>query len=408
MARTLHRLTALKVERAKKPGLYGDGGSLYLRIAPGGSKQWVFRYGVSGRYHDLSLGAVHTFSLADARERAREQRKLLADGLDPLAAKRERAALRAAADATAMSFAQCAAAFIRDNRSEWRSIKHAREWESTLRRFAYPVIGGLLVQVIDTPLVLRVIEPLWKSHPVTAQRVRGRIEAVLGWATVHRYRNGDNPARWRGHLEHALPKRNGVKHLAALPYTDIPGFVAKLRQDTSVASAALQLVTLTAVRRGEAIFAEWSEVDLDDAVWTIPAGRTKRNREHRVPLSNLAVALLRDMATIRQSAYVFPGYLAGRPISDNSVTRVMQATASGTTIHGLRSSFRDWAAERTSFAREVAEAALAHAVASQVEAAYRRTDFFDRRRKLMAEWAAFCQVKPSTGSGVVPIRAARP
>ena len=162
------------------------------------------------------------------------------------------------------------------------------------------------------------------------------------------------------------------------------------------------------VRRGEAMFAEWSEVDLDDAVWTIPAGRTKRNREHRVPLSNLAVALLRDMATIRQSAYVFPGYFAGRPISDNSVTRVMQATAPGTTIHGLRSSFRDWAAERTSFAREVAEAALAHAVASQVEAAYRRTDFFDRRRKLMAEWAAFCEVSPSTGGGIVPIRAARP
>jgi integrase len=406
--RTLHRLTTLKVERAKKPGMYSDGGSLYLRVARGGqnSRMWVFRYRVGGRAHDMSLGSVDTFSLAEARERAREERQRLADGIDPLSAKRQRMAALRAADAATMTFAAAAAAFIKDNRSKWRSVKHAAEWESTLRRFAFPNLGSLPVQAIDTPLILRVIKPLFERVPVTAQRVRGRIEAVLGWCTVHHYRSGPNPAAWTNHLEHALPKRNGMEHHAALPYAAVPAFLSKLRQDTSVAAAALQFITLTACRLGEAICATWDEIDLDNRVWVIPATRTKRNREHRIPLAKPALAVFEQMQAVRQSDYVFPSQLAGRPLGDNTVWKlVKEAAGRDVTVHGLRSSFRDFCAERTGFPREIAEAALAHAVPSAVEAAYRRTDFFERRRALMTAWADFCCANRS--AGVVPLRAHR-
>jgi len=309
------------------------------------------------------------------------------------------------ADAGAMTFAAAAAAFIKDNRSKWRSVKHAAEWESTVRRFAFPTLGSLPVQAIDTPLVLRVIRPLWERVPVTAQRVRGRIEAVLGWCTVHHYRSGPNPAAWTNHLEHALPKRNGIEHHAALPYAAVPAFVNKLQQDTSVAAAALQFITLTACRLGEAVYATWSEIDFDNQAWVVPAHRTKRNREHRVPLAKPALAVLEQMQAIRQSDYVFPSQLAGRPIGDNTVWKlVKEAAGQDVTTHGLRSSFRDFCAERTSFPREIAEAALAHAVPSAVEASYLRTTFFDRRRALMAAWAEFCCAKPSASGAVVPIR----
>jgi integrase len=406
--RPLNRLTSLKVARAKRPGMYADGGSLYLRVAPGGSRQWMFRYtALDGRPHDMSLGAAHTFTLAEARERATEARKLRADGVDPLDHKRARTAALRAADAKAMTFRQCAEGFIRDNESEWTSARHRDEWQVTLSRYAFPLLGSLPVEAIDTPLVLKVVKPLWERIPVTAKRLLGRIENVLGWATVHHYRHGDNPARWRGHLEHALPalsKVARIEHHAALPYAQVGGFMAKLREDSSVGSWCLQFITLTAGRMGEALGAGWSELDVANRVWVVPPRRMKGGREHRVPLSEPAIAVLDAMQAIRHNDWVFPGAREGRPIGENTVGRLAKAAAGGdtTTVHGLRSTFRDWCSERTSFPREVAEMALAHAIPNAVEAAYRRGDLFDKRRKLMAAWAEFC-AKPGVSGSVVPI-----
>jgi len=276
--------------------MYADGGSLYLRVAPGGSKQWIFRYTApSGRVRDMSLGAVHTFSLAEARERAADARKLRADGIEPINHKRARLAALRAADAKAMTFEQCARGFIKDNEAEWTSPKHRQEWEITLRKYVFPLLGSLPVEAIDTPLVLKVIKPMWERIPTTASRVVGRIHAVIGWATVHHYRHGDNPARWQGHLEHALPalsKVAKVKHHAALPYAQVGAFVAKLRKDSSVGARCLEFITLTAARLGEAINAEWDEIDLANRVWVVPSSRMKADREHRVPLSDAALAVL--------------------------------------------------------------------------------------------------------------------
>jgi integrase len=393
--RSLNRLTSLKVARAKRPGMYADGGSLYLRVAPGGSKQWIFRYTApSGRVRDMSLGAVHTFSLAEARERAADARKLRADGIEPINHKRARLAALRAADAKAMTFEQCARGFIKDNEAEWTSPKHRQEWEITLRKYVFPLLGSLPVEAIDTPLVLKVIKPMWERIPTTASRVVGRIHAVIGWATVHHYRHGDNPARWQGHLEHALPalsKVAKVKHHAALPYAQVGAFVAKLRKDSSVGARCLEFITLTAARLGEAINAEWDEIDLANRVWVVPSSRMKADREHRVPLSDAALAVLKVMQAIRQSDYVFPGTRQGRPVGENTPVRLAkQVAGSNITVHGLRSTFRDWASERTSFSREVAEMALAHAIPNAVEAAYRRGDLFEKRRKLMEAWAEFC------------------
>ena len=375
--------------------MYADGGSLYLRVAPGGSKQWIFRYTApSGRVRDMSLGAVHTFSLAEARERAADARKLRADGIEPINHKRARLAALRAADAKAMTFEQCARGFIKDNEAEWTSPKHRQEWEITLRKYVFPLLGSLPVEAIDTPLVLKVIKPMWERIPTTASRVVGRIHAVIGWTTVHHYRHGDNPARWQGHLEHALPalsKVAKVKHHAALPYAQVGAFVAKLRKDSSVGARCLEFITLTAARLGEAINAEWDEIDLANRVWVVPSSRMKADREHRVPLSDAALAVLKVMQAIRQSDYVFPGTRQGRPVGENTPVRLAkQAAGSNITVHGLRSTFRDWASERTSFSREVAEMALAHAIPNAVEAAYRRGDLFEKRRKLMEAWAEFC------------------
>ena len=410
VTRTLNRLSALKVARAKQPGMYADGGGLYLRVAEGGSKQWVFRYAVGTRDRDMGLGPVHTLTLPEAREKAREARLLRLEGIDPIEAKRARMAALKAADARAMTFKQCAEGFIRDNEASWTSARHRQEWVGSLVRLVYPTLGSLPVAAIDTPLVLKVLKPIWEKTPETASRVRGRIENVLGWATVHHYRAGDNPARWGGLLEHALPARSKiakVEHHAALPYAEIGAFVAELRQDSGVAAACLQFITLTAARLDEARSATWDEIDLPNRIWIVPARRMKADKEHRVPLSAGAVVILKQMQEIRQSDYVFPGRLEGRPIGDNTIWRLAkEAAGSDITIHGLRSSFRDWAAERTSFPREVAEMALAHAIPNAVEAAYRRGDLFEKRRRLMDAWAEFC-AKPSHRGEVVVIRGGR-
>jgi integrase len=413
VTRTLNRLSALKVARAKQPGMYADGGGLYLRVAEGGSKQWVFRYAAGTRDRDMGLGPVHTLTLPEAREKAREARLLRLEGIDPIEAKRARIAALRAADARAMTFKQCAEGFIKDNEASWTSARHRQEWVGSLVRLVYPTLGSLPVAAIDTPLVLKVLKPIWEKTPETASRVRGRIENVLGWATVHHYRAGDNPARWGGLLEHALPARSKiakVEHHAALPYAEIGAFVAKLRGDSGVAAACLQFITLTAARLDEARSSTWDEIDLANRIWVVPARRMKADKEHRVPLSDGTIAILEQMQVIRQSDYVFPGRLEGRPIGDNTIWRLAkEAAGSDITIHGLRSSFRDWAAERTSFPREVAEMALAHAIPDAVEAAYRRGDLFEKRRKLMDAWAAYCaKIEMDAGKVVALARARSP
>jgi integrase len=411
MTRSLNRLTSLKVARAKRPGMYADGGSLYLRVAPGGSRQWIFRYTApNGRLRDMGIGPIHTLTLAEARERATEARKLRLDGIDPIAHKRARVAAIRAADAKAMTFEECARGFMRDNEAEWTNPKHRQAWQTTLRKYVYPVLGSLPVTAIDTPLVLKVIKPLWERVPTTASRVLGRIQAVLGWATVHHYRSGDNPARWQGHLEHALPAISKVaktEHHAALPYAQIGPFMARLRKDTSIGARCLEFITLTAARLGEVVNATWLEIDLAENIWVVPASRMKAGREHRVPLSTPAVAVLKAMQANRISDYIFPGTRQGRPVGANTPVRLAKkAAGADVTVHGLRSTFRDWASERTSFPREVAEMALAHAIPNAVEAAYRRGDLFEKRRKLMEAWAEFCAKR--SGAGVVtPILAVR-
>jgi len=305
-----------------------------------------------------------------------------------------------------MTFRQCAEEFMRDNSKQWTNTKHRLQWETTLAKQVYPVIGSLPVAIIDTPLVLRVLKPLWERTPETASRVRGRIENILGWATVHHYRSGDNPARWNGLLEHALPARSKVakvEHHAALPYVELPAFMAKLRQNTSIGARCLEFTVLTAARSDEALSATWDEIDFENRLWTVPALRMKGDREHRVPLSGPVIAVLKAMQTIQHSPYIFPGARRG-PMAKNIMLKLAkQIGASDLTVHGFRSTFRDWAAERTAFPREVAEMALAHAIPNAVEAAYRRGDLFEKRRRLMDAWADFCS-KPVANGKVLTFR----
>jgi integrase len=411
MARTLNRLTAIRITRLKKKGMYADGGGLYLRVADGGSKQWIFRYATHGRLRDMGIGPVHTLSLAEARERATEARKLRLDGIDPIAHKRARRAAVLAADAKAMTFKQCADAFIASHEAGWSNAKHRHQWHISLTQYVYPIIGSLPVSAIDTALVMKVIEPMWKAVPETASRVRGRIENVLDWAKVSGFRDGENPARWRGHLDHLLPAKSKVQkveHHAALPYADIGAFTAKLRESAGVPARALELLLLTAARVGEIRGGTWAEIDLASRMWIIPAERMKGGKEHRIPLSVAAVAVLRGMHAIRRSDYVFPGRRTGRPLSNTMILNIAKQVAGrDITLHGFRSTFRDWAAERTSFPREVAEMALAHAIPDAVEAAYRRGDLFEKRRKLMDAWADYCGKPAASGGKSVAIREPR-
>jgi integrase len=412
MARAIEKLTALKVDKEKRPGMYGDGGGLYLRVTEDGAKNWVFRFMLNGRARWMGMGPLHTVNLAEARKRASEHRLRRHDGIDPIEARRAER-LQARLDAAkAVTFKECAETYIKAHRAGWRNGKHAGQWQATLATYAEPIIGKLSVQAIDTGLVLKVLEPIWTEKPETAGRVRGRVESILDWAKVRGYRTGENPARWKGHLDHLLPARGKVRrveHHAALPYAELPGFLVALREQEGVAARALEFTLLTAARTGETIFARWTEFDLLDKTWTIPAGRMKAGREHRVPLSNRALAILEDMLAHRHAddGFVFPGGKPGRPLSNMAFLMLLRRMDRGDlTAHGFRSSFRDWAAERTNFPAEVAEMALAHTVSDKTVAAYNRSDLFDRRRRLMQQWATYCTTPAphERQSNVAPIR----
>src|SRR5262245_25959218 len=302
MARTIGRLTALKVDKAKRAGMYADGGGLYLRVTHSGTKNWVFRFMLNGRPRWMGVGPLHTIGLAEARNRAAGFRLQRHDGIDPIE-KRRAEKLKARFDAAkAVTFNECAARYIASHRAGWRNPKHAAQWQATVATYAEPVIGGLSVHAIDTALVLKVLEPIWTAKPETAGRVRGRVEVILDWAKVRGYRVGENPARWRGHLDKLLPARGKVRrveHHAALPYAELPGFLVKLREQEGIAARALEFAILTAARTGEIIGARWNEIDLLNKTWTIPAARMKAGREHKVPLSPRALAILEEMQANR-------------------------------------------------------------------------------------------------------------
>ncbi len=410
MARTLGRLSAVKVQGIKKPGYYADGGNLYLRVAEGGSKGWMFRYAMHGRTRDMGLGGFPAIGLAKARELARDCRGMVAIGLDPIEARDEKRAAASVEAAKSMTFDECAKAYIAAHETAWRNPKHRQQWTNTLNTYVSPVVGKLPVSAVDTGLVFKVIEPIWSKKPETASRVRGRIEAILDWAKVRGYRDGENPARWRGHLDHLLPAKSKVRkvvHHAALPYRKVGAFLAALRQQPSISARALAFLVLTAARTGEALGATWDEIDINAKVWTVPASRMKTGKEHRVPLSDAALTVLEQMHAIRHSDYIFPGGRDRRPLSEMALLMLLRRMKHGDiTAHGFRSTFRDWAAERTTFPREVAEAALAHAIPDAVEAAYRRGDLFEKRRKVMAAWAEFCgKVEANGKTTVVPLAA---
>jgi integrase len=384
MAREVGRLSALDVKRARARGFYHDGGGLYLQIAKNGSRSWIFRYGAGGKRY-YGIGPLHTITLAEAREAAREARKLLLDGFDPIAERKARKADARIQAAKAITFAEAAEQYIDVHHPSWKNPKNQNQWRNTLATYAYPVIGKLPVAAVDTGLVLRVLQPIWRDKAETASRVRMRVERVLSWATVHGYRSGDNPARLRGHLDHVLPahaKIAPVQHHAALHYSEIPAFVKELHERDGFAAEALEFLILTAGRTGEVIGAKWPEFDLKARVWTVPATRMKSGREHRVPLSDRAVEILRGLP--RDGDRVFP-------LSNMAfLQRLKRMKRGDITAHGFRSSFRDWAAETHDASRDVAEMALAHAVSDKTEAAYRRGDLFEKRRKLMVDWARFC------------------
>ena len=330
--------------------MYPDGLGLYLRVGPSGSKSWVFRYRVGNSRRDMGLGPVHTISLADARIKAAECRKLRVDGADPLQVRQDALLVAKLEEAKAMSFKECAEKYIAAHAPGWRNAKHGDQWRSTLATYAYPVFGDLPVQSVDLGLVIKVLEPIWATKTETASRVRGRIEVILDWATVRELRQGDNPARWKGHLENLLPKRSKVQkveHHPALPYAEIGEFMKLLRAEEGVAAKALDFLVLTATRTSETIGATWDEIDLVGKVWTIPADRIKAGKEHRVPLSSAALAVLEELKKVRVGKHVFPGGKADSGLSNMALLKLLgRMKRDDLTAHGFRSTFRDWSVIR--------------------------------------------------------------
>jgi integrase len=398
------KLTALDVTR-KGPGFWPDGDGLYLQVTGSGARSWIYRFTLAGKTHYPGLGSAKAISLKRARELAAEARRLRAEGIDPLEHRRSERMAKRVESAKAMTFRQCTDAYIASHEAGWRNPKHRQQWSNTLATYAFPVLGPLPVQAIDTALVMKVVEPLWASKPETASRVRGRIESILDWARVRGYREGENnPARWRGHLDHLLPARRKVRkvqHHAALPYREIPIFMAGLRDRQSISARCLEFTILTAARTGEAIAAKWDEINLAEKILVVPGARMKSGREHRIPLAPRALEIIRDLRERRESEYLFPGQRNGQPLSNMAMLKMLALLGrDGVTTHGFRSTFKDWARDCTNFPNEVSEAALAHVVGDKTEAAYARGDLFAKRAKLMAAWDAFC-TKPASDAGKV-------
>ena len=397
MGHGINRLTAMQVQKLSKPGYHPDGAGLYLCVKATGGKSWIFRYRFGGKEREMGLGPLHTFTLAEARDRALQQRKLIADGIDPLAQKHASTLQRKLAEASIITFDTAAASYIASQRHGWKNEKHAEQWTNTLATYASPVFGAMPVQDVTTELVMRVLSPIWAEKTETASRVRGRIEKVLDWSKTQGYRQGDNPAAWRGHLENLLSapqKTKNVEHHAALPYQRMGTFMLELRTMPGTAARALEFIILCNVRTSEAIEATWQEIDLEAKLWTIPAARMKAGKEHVIPLSEPALELLQAIKQA-ESPFVFPGGKKDKPLSNMACLALLKRMGrADLTVHGFRSSFRDWAGETTGHPREVIEHAMAHQLKDKAEAAYQRGTLLQKRRALMDEWAAYC-AKPS-------------
>jgi integrase len=403
------------------PGRYGDGNGLYLQVTARGSKSWIFSFKRNkAKRRQMGLGSVEMVTLAEARDLARQCARAIFDGHDPIERRKVQRAAVLAASAKFLTFREAAEGYIAAHKNDWENPKHRDQWTRTVSAYAYPTIGELDVAAIDTGLVLKCLEPIWQRAPETGSRVRGRIEAVLNWAAARGHRKGENPARWRGHLDHLLGRRPRARHHPALAFADIPAFMADLRQREGIGARALEFLILTASRTNEVIGARWQEIDSDSTTWTIPLERMKARREHKVPLSDRAIAILESLpeefgddeapparashgqlslfpaAEGRPTGFVFVGSRRGTVLSNMSLLQVLRRMGRDElTVHGFRSTFRDWAAETTAFPNHVVEMALAHTVANKAEAAYRRGDLLAKRRRLMADWARYCTVPPA-------------
>lgn len=403
-------LTALEVNRLKSPGLHfvGEVAGLILQVAPSGARSWILRIKIGAKRRDMGLGGFPDVTLADARTAARAAREKVREGIDPIVEAKAAKSAMIASQLSGVTFEYCAGEYIKAKEGEWSNAKHGQQWRNTLDTYATPVIGNMLVRDVKTPHILKILNPLWAEKTETATRVRGRIEAVLGWATAREFRTGPNPATWKGHLDKLLAaprKITPVEHHAALPVGDVGKFLKALRAQKGMGARALEFAILTAARSGEARGAEWGELDMANRVWTVPAARMKLRVVHRVPLSDAAVALLRSTPRVEGSNLVFNSP-RGKQLSDMTLAAVLRRMGVAAVPHGFRSTFRDWCAENTNFPREVAEAALAHGNKDETEAAYLRSDLYVKRCKLMQDWATFC-AKSAGKADVVSIHGRR-
>ena len=409
MARTLYRLTDKIVRNLAAPGYHADGGGLFVQLSRAGTKSWVYRFTRKGRSRDMGLGSVRSVSLAEARSRAADCRALLAKGVDPIEHRKaeiDASTPSAKAEPVAPTFRAFAEQYIDARAETWRNPKHREQWRSTLAAYAYPIIGDMTLDKIDTADILRVLEPMWANKSETASRVRGRIERILAAASVRGHRPATNPATWVGHLREALPPKQKSTPFAALAYAEIPSFMDALRKRKGIGAAALEFAILTAARSGEVRGARWPEVDEATKAWTVPADRMKAGRPHVVPLSDRALEILNTMKPFRDLAggFIFPGMKHGRPLSDMTLSTLVRAMGYACVPHGFRASFKTWAEQETDYPNVVIEAALAHIVGDKAERAYMRGDWFTKRRGLMDAWGAYCVSTPF--ATVVPIRRA--
>jgi integrase len=408
LRRALHQLSARAIARAKPPGFLHDGGGLYLQITDTDARSWVYRFALGSRRREMGLGAYPAVTLAAARMAATNARALVAGGQDPIAARDAGRAAQRLQEARGVTWDQAVEQFLAAHEKTWRNPKHRQQWRNTLATYAAPVLGGLSVAAIDTPEVTKVLDSIWYEKPETASRVRGRIERVLDWSKVRGLRTGENPARWRGHLDKVFPSKTKVRkvrHHPAVPIDNLPAVYARLKASDGMGAKAARYVILTAARPSEGSHSRWPEIDRQGALWTVPAARMKAEKDHRAPLSAEALSILDDLVELRtrRNGYIFPGGRAGRPISLTSLTKALRAAGGGkATVHGTaRSTFKDWASERTSFPGEVSEMALAHTIDDKVEAAYRRGELLEKRRAMAEQWATFLCTPP--GASVVPI-----
>jgi integrase len=415
MGRATNKLSVKFTEKDNlKPGLYGDGGGLYLQVSDFKTKAWVFRYMMAGRARKMGLGDFELVALKDARKKRDAAYALVVDGVDPIDTRKARKAEQAAEQAKALTFKECAEGYIAAHKSGWKSDKHAGQWQATLETYAYPVIGNLPVQMVETAHVMKIIEPIWQTKTETANRVRGRIEKILDRAKALKLRKGENPAAWRGHLDQLLPKKSQVapvENFPALPYSELPAFMAKLRAKEGVSARALEFTILTVARTGDTIGATRREINKTEKLWTVPAARVKgkkgaRKRDHVVPLTKQALAALD--AVPREADFVFPGGKEGAGLSNAAMSELLKGMGYSpeyATVHGFRSTFKDWCGDLTAYPNEMSEMAMAHTVDDKVEAAYRRSDMREKRRRMMADWAAYCDGRAIGGINVVKIGA---